>query len=324
MVNAYELDPKIQDQVRDVTQAIINDYDLNRSIDSKEDLFHQPSREVIFECIRNLLRIIYPGFYQICNYKVYNIKEFISVLIEDVMFHLSEQIYIAMRYKQELKNEEKSKLHDQAQEITLEFLEKIPTIRAYLEEDLQAAFKGDPAAFNLDEIIISYPGLFAISIYRLAHQLYLLGVPLIPRVMTEYAHSKTGIDIHPGATIGHNFFIDHGTGIVIGQSTVIGNNVKLYQGVTLGALSTHGGQKLRNVRRHPTIEDNVTIYSNASVLGGETVIGHDSIIGGNAFVTRSINPGTRVNVKIQELQLSEIRSKTKTSDPTDECWHYVI
>lgn len=314
----------LQQQIKQLTKKIIQDYDQDRAIDNKEDLFHQPNREIIFECIRNLLRILYPGFYQSSNYKVYNISDFISVLIEDVMFHLSKQIYIAMRYKQDIKDEEKQELQNKAQAITMSFLERIPYVRSYLEEDLQAAFDGDPAAFNLDEIIISYPGLFAISIYRLAHELYLLDIPLIPRVMTEYAHSRTGIDIHPGATIGHNFFIDHGTGIVIGQSTIIGNNVKIYQGVTLGALSTHGGQKLRNVRRHPTIEDNVTIYSNASVLGGETVIGEGSVIGGNAFITKSIKPKTRVNVKIQELQLTDLQNKTKGSGTMDDSWCYVI
>jgi serine O-acetyltransferase len=159
---------------------------------------------------------------------------------------------------------------------------------------VQAAYDGDPAAYNKDEIIYSYPGLYAILVNRLAHELFLLGVPLIPRVMTEHAHSKTGIDIHPGATIGKYFFIDHGTGIVIGETTEIGDNVKIYQGVTLGALSTRGGQSLRNKKRHPTIEDNVTIYSNASVLGGDTVIGHDSIIGGSTFITESVPPESRI------------------------------
>lgn len=324
MVSDYELSQRIEERIKSIKTRIIDDYNQDRSIDNKDDMFHQPNREIVFECIRNLLRIIYPGFYQTCNYKVYNLPDFISVLIEDVMFHLSKQIYIAMRYKHDVNSDEKEELQKKAQDVTLQFLDRIPHVRAYLEEDLQAAFDGDPAAFNFDEIIISYPGLFAISIYRMAHELYQLGIPLIPRVMSEYAHSRTGIDIHPGAIIGHYFFIDHGTGIVIGQSTVIGNNVKLYQGVTLGALSTHGGQKLRNVRRHPTIEDNVTIYSNASVLGGDTVIGEGSVIGGNAFITKSIKPGTRVNVKIQELQLTDIRNKSKSTDPKDECWYYVI
>ena len=161
---------------------------------------------------------------------------------------------------------------------------------------------GDPAASGKAEIIFAYPGLFAITVYRLAHVLYTLNVPMLPRIMTEHAHSITGIDIHPGATVGKYFFIDHGTGIVIGETTVIGDHVKIYQGVTLGGLSTRGGQSLRGKRRHPTIEDNVTIYANASILGGETVIGKDSVIGANAFLTSSVAPGTTVTIKNQELQ----------------------
>ena len=183
----------------------------------------------------------------------------------------------------------------------MEFLRKIPKIREYLEDDLQAALEGDPAANSYGEIILAYPGLFAITVNRLAHELFLMNVPLIPRIMTEYAHSTTGIDIHPGATIGRHFFIDHGTGIVVGETTVIGDNVKIYQGVTLGALSTRGGQKLKNVKRHPTIEDNVTIYAGASILGGDTVIGKDAVIGSNAFITKSIPAGTTVSIKYQEL-----------------------
>lgn len=187
----------------------------------------------------------------------------------------------------------------QAQEMTVRFLEKIPDVRALLATDLQAFYDGDPAATSLDEIIIAYPGLLAITVNRLAHELFLLKVPLIPRIMTEYAHGRTGIDIHPGATIGKYFFIDHGTGIVVGETTVIGDSVKLYQGVTLGALSTRGGQSLRGHRRHPTIGDRVTIYSGASVLGGDTVIGHDAVIGGNAFITHSIAPECACRSKIR-------------------------
>jgi serine O-acetyltransferase len=160
---------------------------------------------------------------------------------------------------------------------------------------------------NTDEIIVSYPGLRAITVYRFAHELFQLGVPVLPRIMSEYAHGQTGIDIHPGAQIGRHFFIDHGTGIVIGETTVIGDHVKIYQGVTLGGLSTRGGQSLRGRKRHPTIEDNVTIYSGASILGGETVIGHDSVIGGNVFLTKSVAPFTRVSVQNQELAITEAR-----------------
>ena len=171
--------------------------------------------------------------------------------------------------------------------------------------DVEAFYEGDPAAYSTDEIVYCYPGMFAITVYRLAHVLYGLGVPLLPRIMTEHAHSVTGIDINPGATIGRYFFIDHGTGIVVGETTVIGDHVKVYQGVTLGALTTRGGQSLRGKRRHPTIEDNVTIYAGASILGGATVIGRDSVIGSNVFITSSIPPCTTVSVKSQELQIRQ-------------------
>ena len=195
-----------------------------------------------------------------------------------------------------------------------------------LDTDIIAAYEGDPAARNIDEIMLAYPAFEAISIYRIAHELYMLQVPTVPRMMTEYAHSVTGIDIHPGATIGKYFFIDHGTGIVIGETTVIGNNVKIYQGVTLGALSTRGGQALKNKRRHPTIEDNVTIYSGASILGGDTVIGKDVVIGGNAFITRSIPEGAKVSVKNQELRYNYDASKPveRVDVETEAAWFYII
>ena len=183
---------------------------------------------------------------------------------------------------------------DRAREITRLFFHRIPEIRRVLMTDVEAAWAGDPAATGREEIILCYPGLRAIAVYRLAHELHRLGVPLVPRIMTEQAHSRTGIDIHPGATIGEGFFIDHGTGIVIGETTVIGDQVKIYQGVTLGGLSTRSGQELRGKKRHPTIENNVTIYANATILGGDTVIGGDSVIGANAFITHSVPPGTRV------------------------------
>lgn len=192
---------------------------------------------------------------------------------------------------------------EQVDELCKAFLNRIPAVRAMVETDLEAAFEGDPAATGYDEIVLAYPGIYAITVYRLAHELYMLGVPLIPRMMTEAAHSTTGIDIHPGATIGSHFFIDHGTGIVVGQTTIIGNHVKLYQGVTLGGLSTRGGQSLAGAKRHPTIEDNVTIYAGATILGGETLIGSGCVIGANAFVTRSIPANTTVTMKSPELLL---------------------
>ena len=176
---------------------------------------------------------------------------------------------------------------------------------------MEAFYAGDPAAFSVDEIIFCYPGLFAITVYRLAHILYELGIPVLPRIMSEHAHSITGIDIHPGATIGKYFFIDHGTGIVVGETTIIGDHVKIYQGVTLGALTTRGGQSLKGKKRHPTIEDHVTIYAGASILGGTTVIGRESVIGSNVFITHSIPRCTTVTVKSQELQM---KSRTCSGD----------
>ena len=197
----------------------------------------------------------------------------------------------------------------EAERIVKEFLNRIPALREILATDVQAAYDGDPAAFNTDEVIFSYPGVFAITVNRIAHELHLLGVPLIPRMMTEYAHSLTGIDIHPGATIGKYFFIDHGTGVVVGETTEIGDNAKIYQGVTLGALSTRGGQTLRNTKRHPTLEDNVTVYSGASILGGDTVIGEGAVIGSNAFITSSVPGGTRVSIKNPELQFKDRKER---------------
>ena len=188
------------------------------------------------------------------------------------------------------------------------FFSKLPMVREMLEYDVQAAFDGDPAAKSLDEIIFSYPCLVAISIYRLAHELFEQGIPLIPRMMTEYAHSITGIDIHPGARIGKSFFIDHGTGVVIGETCEIGNNVKLYQGVTLGALSfpkDERGKIIRGVKRHPTIEDDVTIYAGATILGGQTIIGKGSVVGGNVWLTHSIPPYTKVTIEEPRLRISE-------------------
>ena len=189
------------------------------------------------------------------------------------------------------------------------FLAKLPALREILFSDVDATFDGDPAARSMHEIIFAYPGIFAITVFRLAHELFLLSVPLIPRIMSEHAHSLTGIDIHPGATVGHHFFIDHGTGIVIGETTVIGNHAKIYQGVTLGALSTRGGQSLRGAKRHPTLEDEVTVYSSATILGGESVIGRGAVIGANAFITHSVPAGARVSMKPPELAIKGLPPK---------------
>ena len=286
-----------EQRIAGVVDTILADYQSDRDIDQL-DIFRHPDKDVVVELIGKLRRIIFPGYFRDKNYHIYNAKHNLSMLIEDVMFNLSQQIMLVLRGS----GLDDAAAEAKAQELCVSFFERIPQIRAMVQTDLQASYDGDPAATGMDEIIYSYPGLFAITVYRLAHVLYELNVPMIPRMMTEHAHSVTGIDIHPGATVGKFFFIDHGTGIVIGETTVIGENVKIYQGVTLGALSTRGGQSLRGKRRHPTLEDNVTIYAGASILGGDTVIGEGCVIGSNAFITRSIAAGTTVSIKNQELQ----------------------
>ena len=288
-------------EIKAISTAIIDDYDQGRHID-KLDVFNQPDTKVIYELIHELTRVAFPGYVKDNNYRIYDIRQNMAMVIEDIAFRLNKQIAIAMRYGMKLDEETLAATREESQRITLEFLRRIPQIREFLATDVEALFDGDPAAESADEIIFAYPGLYAVAIFRFAHELYKLNVPVIPRIMTELAHSKTGIDINPGATIGKYFMIDHGTGIVIGETTQIGEHVKLYQGVTLGALSTSGGRKLFNKKRHPTIEDYVTIYSGASILGGDTVIGRGSLIGGNVFLTHSVPPETRVSVKNQELR----------------------
>ena len=285
----------IEQRIEQVVDSILSDYSQGRDIDRIE-LRQYPDKEVITGIITKLLRIVYPGFYREKSFRMYNAKHHLSMLIEDVMYNLNREIRLVFQ------NEGMENAEEKAQQICLAFFDEIPRIRALVQTDVQAAYDGDPAATSKDEVIFCYPGLFAITVYRLAHVLYRLGVPMIPRIMSEHAHSLTGIDIHPGATVGDYFFIDHGTGIVIGETTVIGSHVKIYQGVTLGGLTTRGGQSLRGKKRHPTIEDNVTIYAGASVLGGETVIGRDCVIGSNVFITHSIPACTTVSVKSQELQ----------------------
>ena len=288
----------IEQRIEGVVDSILSDYAQGRDID-KIDLRQHPDKEVITDVIQKLLRIVYPGYFRERSFRMYNAKHHLSMLMEDVMYNLNRQIKLV------LQNEGVETAEERAQEVCLAFFEQIPTVRALVQTDVQAAYDGDPAATSKDEVIFCYPGLFAITVYRLAHVLYTLGIPMIPRIMTEYAHGVTGIDLHPGATVGDHFFFDHGTGIVIGETTVIGSHVKIYQGVTLGGLTTRGGQSLRGKKRHPTIEDNVTIYAGASVLGGETVIGRDSVIGSNAFITKSVPPCTTVSMKMQELQYKE-------------------
>lgn len=291
----------IGSEVKEIVDMILDDYQ-KPSNTNKGNPFNQPNKDAIISIINSLQQIIFPGYFNDKTLKRYHMEYQLAAIIEDTTYQLNKQIRMALRYHPDHENHGFDDLEAVSQDITIQFMKKIPEIREILGTDVEAAYDGDPAAYSKDEIIFSYPGLFAIMTNRLAHELYLLQVPLIPRIMTEYAHSITGIDIHPGATLGKYFFIDHGTGIVIGETTVIGQHVKIYQGVTLGAVSTKGGQFLKGQKRHPTIEDGVTIYSGASILGGNTIIGEEVVIGSNAFVTQSVPSNTKVSTRNPELQ----------------------
>ncbi len=274
-----------------------------------------PIRSSVIDVVRALRSVIFPGYFGVDSSVRVFPEHYVGYRLNNLYDILEEQIEIALLYEEQEKSREE--ISARAEQICSGFFEKLPGLQKMLLKDVQAGFDGDPAAKSKEEIIVSYPGLFAIYVYRLAHILYMDKVPYIPRIMTEYAHGRTGIDINPGAVIGEYFFIDHGTGVVIGETTEIGNNVKLYQGVTLGALSTRQGQQLANVKRHPTIRDNVTIYSNSTVLGGETVIGENTIIGGNTFITESVPANTRVSAKSPELVFKKPRNEVSVSDVWD-------
>ncbi|MDR2104319.1 MAG: hypothetical protein LBP51_01040 [Deferribacteraceae bacterium] len=284
-------------------------------IDGKKHI----SPAVVADILGNLQSVIFAGFFGNIRLQNESIEYYVGNLIENLLYNLKKQIGRSLQYSAE--NEESIPVR--AERIAFDFLSRLPKLREILATDIESFFDGDPAAFSKDDIILSYPGIYAIMVSRLAHELYLLGVPLIPRMMTEHAHSLTGIDIHPGATIGRHFFIDHGTGIVIGETTVIGNHVKIYQGVTLGALSTRGGQTLKNQKRHPTIEDNVTIYSGCSIFGGATVIGEGAVIGSNAFIMKSVPKNTKVSIRNPELQFMHTHGESVEFDQ-NEFWDYQI
>lgn len=306
--------------ITDSEQEIINTVAMITQNYKDSDLLclnktmHLPSRNEIIGIIKDLRRIMFPGYFEDFNLSYSFADYFVGSELVNIKERLSKQILLAMTYGKE-NDTETDEIISQSEAICINFIKKLPYIQQMLLMDVQAGFDGDPAAKSKEEIISSYPGLFAIYVYRLAHELYVQNVPFIPRIMTEYAHGKTGIDINSGATIGKYFFIDHGTGVVIGETTVIGDYVKLYQGVTLGALSTRSGQQLRDVKRHPTIEDNVTIYSGATVLGGETVIGKGTVIGGNAFITESIPANTKVSVINPELKMKDGNKNNKENTP---------
>jgi serine O-acetyltransferase len=265
------------------------------------------SKEAIIEIIDKVRPILFPGYFNCIQLDAVNLSYFLGQEITALFGVLSDQITLAIRHDCLRNNKPCTQSEELGQKGAIRFIRKLPRLRTVLARDVRAAYQGDPAAKSYDEIIFSYPGLFAITVYRIAHQLHKQGVPLIPRIMTEYAHSITGIDIHPGARIGENFFIDHGTGVVVGETTEIRNRVRLYQGVTLGALSVKSEEadQLRYKKRHPTIEDDVIIYSGATILGGQTVIGARSVIGGNVWIIESIPPDTAVYLKKPELIFKE-------------------
>lgn len=260
--------------MHDLTETLLSDYQRGRAIDTGGALC-RPAPQKVQSLVQQLQILLFPGYFGESGGCASD-RSYISMLVSQVLFCL-EALVLPL-----------------AEVDCAALLGRLPAVRNMLEQDLQAFLAGDPAATSPEEIIVSYPGFYAITVQRLAHLLYLANVPVLPRMMTELAHSRTGIDIHPGAQLGESLFIDHGTGVVIGQTTVIGRGVKLYQGVTLGALSTKNAPALRNKKRHPTLEDGVTVYAGATILGGDTVIGKDAVIGANAFVTRSVEPGATV------------------------------
>jgi serine O-acetyltransferase len=302
----------MQNDIKNLVGMLVESYQKHEDI-IKVDTKNQLNRSDIIEILDTLRCLLFPGHFGKKNLTSVSVEYYAGNLLEDVIFKLSKQIHFVLRQKDTTAPEKK--LAEKAEDATYTFLSKLPEIREKLDTDVSATLDGDPAATSKDEIISSYPGIYAIMVNRLAHELHVLSVPLIPRIMTEHAHSLTGIDIHPGASIGHYFFIDHGTGIVIGETTIIGNHVKLYQGVTLGALSTRGGQRLKSAKRHPTIQDNVTIYSGASILGGSTVIGEGVVVGSNAFITQSVPQQTKVSVKNPELQYKKHAASGDCPDP---------
>jgi serine O-acetyltransferase len=267
-----------------------------------------PSREAIVEILESVLDLMYPGYFGRQDLNAGNLSQHVEQMAAALAPKLEREMEHCLCYgrEREAVPPEFGECAPRAHELAEIFLRRLPQIRGLLIRDVQAAFDGDPAALNLDEIILAYPGVLAVSVYRIAHALYDLGVPMMARIMTEWAHSKTGCDIHPGATIGAAFFIDHATGVVIGETTHIGDGVKIYQGVTLGALSLPrdaSGHLIRGKKRHPTVESGSTLYANATVLGGQTVVGADSVIGGSVFLTRSVPPRSRVSLKEPELRV---------------------
>jgi serine O-acetyltransferase len=268
-----------------------------------------PSKSAIAAITIDLLRLLFPGFFDDKSIHSSQLKMEIATLIDSVLERLGEEIYKSLDYAQQTDKKDLSRL---SRTYTLDFLSNLSRIRDLLQTDTEAAFQGDPAALSKEEVIVAYPFIEAIAVQRLAHELYLQKIPLIPRIMTEWAHSRTGMDLHPGAQIGSHFFIDHGTGAVIGETAIIGEHVKLYQGVGLVARSLAGGQLLKGLKRHPTIQDRVTIYANATIVGGETTVGSGSTIGASVFLTQSVPPNSLVTYEHCDVKVTAKKDRVQT------------
>ena len=310
---------KLYEDIPTVVQKLVQGWGKQESFEHLGPI-PIPSHKSIVQLIHQVRSILFPGYFSQTSISQHNFEYFMGQETTSLYEALSQQIILALKHECFRTKTTCCDCQTNGHYLALKFIKELPQIEAMLNKDIKAALEGDPAAKGADEVIFSYPGLLAISIYRMANILVKLEVPLIPRIMTEHAHSLTGIDIHPGATIGEHFFIDHGTGVVIGETTEIGNRVRIYQGVTLGALSLprDAGDRYRNIKRHPTIEDEVIIYANTTILGGETTIGARSIIGGNIWLTESVAPDTKVLSKRPELTFGP-RKKHRTISNSCPC-----
>ena len=288
-------EPKRHQDLEDVIDVIAGSYDNDAEINNL-DSAALPNKRAVTTAFNHIMPVLYMGFYSTRALNRTNLRYAISEHLYPAQDILVEQIERAIRYQERMGRLAEKKPEGWSEDVVLRLFEKVPELRRVLNTDVRAAFDGDPAASSIEEVVFSYPSVQAITAYRVAHELFLADVPMIPRIFTEHAHSKSGIDINPGASIGESFFVDHGTGVVIGATAVIGRCVKLYQGVTLGALSVSRDEVdgRRGQKRHPTIEDDVTIYAGASIHGGDTVIGKGSVIGGNVWLTKSVPPGSKI------------------------------
>lgn len=299
-------------EIPEVIDKLVSSWDTKKGYEHM-GIVPMPSHESVVQLIHQTRCILFPGYFSSSTLNPSSLEYSIGLQTTELYASLSNQIVLALKHDCFRSKSPCSHCKYQGHKIALDFIKALPQVEKLLTTDIKAALEGDPAAKSADEVIFSYPGLLAITIYRLANILFSLEVPTLPRIMTEHAHSLTGIDIHPGASIGSYFFIDHGTGIVIGETTQIGDRVRIYQGVTLGALSLprDAGDRYRNVKRHPTIEDDVIIYANSTILGGESTIGARSIIGGNIWLTESVPPDTKVLLKRPELSYIGRNNKQK-------------